>query len=97
MNGTELIGWCSSLILLLTIGRQVYTQWKTHSSVGVSRWLFVGQLAASTGYTIYSLLLHNWVFATSNIALLVTAVIGQALFLRNRHLDERAKSRSAAA
>ncbi len=97
MNGTELIGWCSSLILLLTIGRQVYTQWKTHSSVGLSRWLFVGQLAASTGYTIYSFLLHNWVFATSNIALLATAVIGQTLFLRNRRREEREGSRSAAA
>ena len=35
-------------ILLLTIGRQVYTQWRDGTSQGVSKWLFVGQLAAST-------------------------------------------------
>lgn len=84
VNPTEMIGWVSSLVLLLTIGRQVYTQWKTRSSAGVSRWLFVGQLTASTGYTVYSGLLHNWVFLTSNVALLLTAVIGQVLYLRNR-------------
>jgi uncharacterized protein with PQ loop repeat len=80
----DAIGWASSCVLLLTIGRQVYTQWKTHSSAGLSRWLFVGQLAASCGFTVYSWLLGNWVFLCSNVALLVTAVFGQVLYLRNR-------------
>lgn len=84
MNGAELIGWASSLILLATIMRQTYTQWKTKATAGVSKWLFVGQLVASTGYTIYSYLLHNWVFLTSNIALLLTAVVGEILFAANR-------------
>jgi uncharacterized protein with PQ loop repeat len=84
VNGAELIGWASSLILLATIMRQTYTQWKTKATAGVSKWLFVGQLVASTGYTIYSYLLHNWVFLTSNIALLLTAVVGEILFAANR-------------
>ena len=88
VNFIDLIGWTSSVVLLATIGRQVYTQWKTRTTAGVSKWLFVGQLTASTGYTIYSVLLHNWVFMTSNIALLGTAVVGQALFLRNRRLQK---------
>jgi MtN3 and saliva related transmembrane protein len=88
VNYIDLIGWTSSVILLATIGRQVYTQWKTRTTAGVSKWLFVGQLTASTGYTIYSVLLHNWVFMTSNIALLGTALVGQALFLRNRRLQK---------
>src|ERR1700733_6687127 len=88
VNFIDLIGWTSSVVLLGTIGRQVYTQWKTRSTAGVSKWLFVGQLTASTGYTIYSVLLHNWVFMTSNITLLGTAVVGQALFLRNRRLQK---------
>jgi MtN3 and saliva related transmembrane protein len=88
VNFIDLIGWASSVVLLATIGRQVYTQWKTRSTEGVSKWLFVGQLAASTGYTIYSVLLHNWVFMTSNIALLGTALVGQALLLRNRRLQK---------
>jgi uncharacterized protein with PQ loop repeat len=84
MSYVELIGWGSSAVLLATIGRQVYTQWKTRATQGVSKWLFVGQISASTGYTVYSALLHNWVFVTSNAALLCTALLGQVIFLRNR-------------
>ena len=81
----DLIGWVSSAVLLLTIGRQVYTQWRTRSDAGVSRWLFLGQLSASTGFALYSYLLHNWVFLSSNIALLVTAVAGEIIYLRNKN------------
>jgi MtN3 and saliva related transmembrane protein len=84
----EFLGWASSGVLLLTLMRQVYTQWKTRSTAGVSKWLFLGQLTASLGYTIYSYLLHNWVFLTSNIAILGTALIGEALYLRNRRLKD---------
>jgi MtN3 and saliva related transmembrane protein len=78
------IGWASSLILLATLIRQAYTQWKSHEVSGVSRWLFVGQVTASVGFTIYSLLLRNWVFASSNIAILMTAIAGEAIYLRNK-------------
>jgi MtN3 and saliva related transmembrane protein len=84
----ELLGWISSAVLLLTLMRQVYTQWKTRTTAGVSKWLFIGQLTASVGYTIYSFLLHNWVFLSSNIAILATALVGEALYLRNRRLQE---------
>jgi len=80
----DIIGWTSSVVLLLTLLRQTYTQWRTKATAGVSRWLFVGQLTASTGYAIYSYLLHNWVFLTSNIALLATAVVGECMYLSNR-------------
>jgi hypothetical protein len=46
---TELIGWMAATVLLATMGRQVYTQWRDGTSQGVSKWLFVGQLAASFG------------------------------------------------
>ncbi len=95
----ELIGWGSSLILLLTLMRQVYTQWRTRAIAGVSKWLFVGQLAASTGYVVYSVLLHNWVYVSSNIAILATALLGEAIYLRNRKLasrDAAGASRAAA-
>jgi MtN3 and saliva related transmembrane protein len=84
MKPVDLVGWISSAILLVTIMRQVYTQWKTKSTAGVSQWLFIGQLTASVGYVIYSYLLRNWVFLTSNSALLLTAIIGQCLFLHNK-------------
>ena len=93
----DLIGWASSVVLLATISRQVYTQWKTRSTQGVSKWLFIGQLTASCGYTVYSILLHNWVFMASNIALLGTAVVGQALLIRNRRSSPPDSPRSQAA
>ena len=82
----EILGWGSSLILLATLIRQVYTQWRTRSTTGVSRWLFIGQCTASVGYIIYSYMLHNWVYVSSNIAILVTALVGEGLYLRNRRL-----------
>jgi MtN3 and saliva related transmembrane protein len=52
----------------------------------------VGQLAASVGFTIYSWLLRNWVFMGSNAAILLVAIAGEIMYLRNR----RAKPRGAA-
>jgi MtN3 and saliva related transmembrane protein len=90
MQFVELIGWMSSAVLLATIARQVYTEWKTESAAGVSHWLFIGQVTASSGFTIYSLLLHNWVYVVSNIALLITAVIGQIIYKRNKRQSSNA-------
>jgi hypothetical protein len=49
MKNADLLGWISSFNPLLTLLRQVYVQWKSESVAGVSKWPFVGQLAASTG------------------------------------------------
>ncbi|HVL58515.1 MAG TPA: hypothetical protein VM491_18595 [Burkholderiaceae bacterium] len=81
---SEWIGWSSATILLLTLSRQVYTQWRTQDTRGVSRWLFVGQTAASTGFLTYSWLLANWVFVVTNALILLTAVVGQIVFWHNR-------------
>jgi len=81
---TEAIGWISAIILLATIGRQVFTQWRDRSSQGVSKWLFIGQMAASSGFVIYSWMLGNWVFVMTNLLILVTALIGQYIFLTNK-------------
>ena len=83
-NWLELIGWASSAILLATLMRQVYTQWRTRATAGVSKWLFIGQCTASVGYTAYSLLLHNWVYVSSNIVILATALVGEWIYMRNR-------------
>jgi uncharacterized protein with PQ loop repeat len=92
LNPTELIGWSSSLILLATLIRQVHKQWKTRADAGISKWLFIGQVTASVGYTVYSLLLHNWVFLTSNLAILATAIAGELVFMRNKKSPLRDKT-----
>jgi uncharacterized protein with PQ loop repeat len=80
----DIIGWVSSVILLLTLGHQVRKQWVSGDSRGVSTWLFIGQTAASLGFSVYSLLLENWVFLTTNLLLLLNAALGQWVTLRNR-------------
>ena len=92
---TDLIGWCSTVILVLTIGRQAFTQWKERSTAGMSRWLFIGQLAASTGFVVYSYLLGNLVFVISNLFMLVIAAIGQWLYVRNKKREERRSNEPA--
>lgn len=73
---TEIIGWVSSLILLATLIKQVYKQWSDGTSEGISKWLFVGQLAASVGFTIYSYLVGSWVFMVTNFLLSINNIIG---------------------
>ena len=92
MKYAEWIGWASSCILLITLMRQVYTQWQSGATGGVSKWLFIGQMAASIGFTTYSFLLRNWVFMGSNAAILFVAIAGQMMYARNRR-GSRGKSR----
>jgi MtN3 and saliva related transmembrane protein len=80
----EIIGWTSSLLLFLTLSQQVWQQWRDRSTAGISRWLFVGQLAASLGFMIYSLLKRDWVFVTTNGAMVVNALVGCVVLRRNR-------------
>lgn len=80
----ELIGWSSAVILLLTIGRQVYSEWRDRSTRGLSKWLFIGQLTASAGFIVYSWLKNDWIFVITNILILLTAAIGQYIYLRNK-------------
>jgi MtN3 and saliva related transmembrane protein len=71
-----IVGWGSSLLLLVTISYQVWRQWKAEHSEGVSPWLFVGQAFASTGFTIYSVIKGDWVFTFTNAALGTSALVG---------------------
>jgi MtN3 and saliva related transmembrane protein len=86
---TEAIGWVSSLILVLTIGKQVFKQWHEGSSEGVSRWLFIGQMAASLGFTVYSVLVRNWVFVVTNAIMVLNGLLGYLITRRHRRREER--------
>jgi MtN3 and saliva related transmembrane protein len=80
----EAIGWASSVILIVTIAKQVFKQWKAGTSEGVSKWLFVGQLAASAGFTIYSVLVRNWVFVVTNALMVANALAGYWITMRQK-------------
>lgn len=79
---TEIIGWTSSAILLITLTKQVHKQWSDGTSEGISSWLFIGQLLASIGFTIYSYLIESWVFVFTNALLTITNLIGIYFYFR---------------
>lgn len=85
---TEIIGWVSSIILLLTISKQIYKQWVEESSKGVSKWLFIGQVGASIGFTIYSWLVKNWVFVITNFLMLLSSFVGLGILLFHRNRSQ---------
>ena len=86
----EVLGWFSSCVLVLTIAKQVYKQWQEGSSEGVSKWLFVGQMAASLGFTVYSWLVDNWVFVATNAVMLLNGLAGLLIVLHHRRRERRA-------
>lgn len=86
---TELIGWTSSAVLVATIAKQVHTQWRSGSSKGVSNWLFIGQLCASGGFLVYSVLVHSWVFVVTNALMVCNALAGYAVVRIHRRRARR--------
>jgi hypothetical protein len=89
MDNVSLIGWGAAAILLLTLGRQVWKEWQEGTSRGLSKWLFLGQMAASLGFVVYSWLKQDWVFVTTNLLILATAIAGQIIFHVNKTRSAR--------
>ncbi len=85
----ETIGWTSSLILLMTLIKQVHKQWKDGTSEGISKWLFIGQLTASIGFTVYSISTGSWIFAFTNGALTINNIIGIWLYYKFKNADNK--------
>lgn len=76
---SELIGWLASGVLVITLGYQVFNQWSSGTSEGVSPWLFVGQLVASVGFAAYSALIGNTVFIVTNSLIALSAITGMGV------------------
>jgi MtN3 and saliva related transmembrane protein len=89
---TQILGWSSSLVLVLTIAAQIWKQWREVATEGISIWLFLGQTAASTGFTAYSVLTKDWVFVVTNSLLLVSGLLGYAVLMRNRKREAESGS-----
>lgn len=91
---TEIIGWASSFILFITVSRQIYKQWKEGENQGVSIWLFVGQIAASLGFAVYSWLVWNPVFIFTNSLMVLNGIVGFILNLYLKKKDEMETNKS---
>ena len=75
----EYVGYASSAILLVTIGSQLWKQWHSGTSSGVSRYLFIGQFLASCGFVFYSALVGDAIFVVTNASLALAAIVGIAI------------------
>jgi uncharacterized protein with PQ loop repeat len=86
----DVIGWLASAVLLATLIRQIVTTASDPDAKGVSRWLFAGQCVASLGFVVYSVMVDNLVFVATNVAILLTAVVGQVIVSRrkSRHVAD---------
>lgn len=92
---TEAIGWMSSFVLVITIAKQVYKQWSEEKSEGVSTWLFVGQIAASVGFVVYSVLVSNWIFIFTNFLTVLNGIAGLIMTIYLKKNAKRAKQKWA--
>lgn len=88
-NLTEVIGWFSSFVLVLTIARQVFKQYQEGKSEGVSKWLFIGQMTASSGFLLYSWLVENWVFVVTNGLMLLNGLAGLLIVRHHRRKEQK--------
>jgi catechol 2,3-dioxygenase-like lactoylglutathione lyase family enzyme/uncharacterized protein with PQ loop repeat len=84
---SEMIGWLASSVLVVTLAYQVFNQWSSGTSKGVSPWLFVGQLVASGAFTVYSVMIDNTVFVVTNGLLVLSAVTGLSVLLWHRRRE----------
>lgn len=91
----QIIGFSASSVLLATLIHQVWKQWSSGKSEGVSPWLFVGQAVANIGMLAYSILLGDTVFIVTNSATLATSCLGFAVQMR--HAARASASRGPAA
>lgn len=82
--GIEAVGWASSALLFVTIVWQIRKQVREGTSQGVSIWLFVGNLAASIGFVMYSVAIENWVFAATNSLMAAGNIVGMGVVIRQR-------------
>lgn len=87
---SQILGWTSAAILVLTIVSQVRRQWQERSVKGVSPWLYVGQGTASTGLAVYSALSDNMVFVALNCTMAFLAMVGLVMwrYFRDEEDDE---------
>jgi MtN3 and saliva related transmembrane protein len=97
VDPTRWIGIGSALVLVATLLWQLHAQWARGTSEGVSRWLFVGQIAASTGFAIYSASIGDGVFVATNIATGASAIAGVILTQLLRRRARTREPRSAEA
>jgi MtN3 and saliva related transmembrane protein len=84
---THVFGYVASAVLFATLVTQIHKQWQRGTTRGVSRWLFIGQLVASIGFTIESAVIGSTLFVIVNSVLALSAVVGMGLWFYQRRRE----------
>ena len=82
MTGVDILGYSAGAITSLTFLPQVIKTWKLKSAKDVSLLMFVIAAINEVMWTVYGILLNNWVIILTNIIVLVMALTMIYLKLR---------------
>jgi len=80
----EMVGWAAVAILFATMTGQAWTEWRDRVKKGINPWFFVGQVAASVAFILYSAMVGNTIFVVGNTLVLAAALAGGAILLWNK-------------
>lgn len=84
----EFLGWVSGGILAVTLGQQLWGQWRDRSVLRGPPLLIGGHLLATGGLVVYSVLQRNRVFAVVS-ACLFLAILGSLWVGKRNRLRRR--------
>src|SRR3712207_9515655 len=65
---------------------------KEGTSEGVSKWLFLGQITASVGFLIYSVMKNDMVFIVTNALMVVNSLVGIAILFYHRRRENKSSA-----
>ena len=84
MELENVIGWAAVALLFATMAGQAWKQWKDNVKRGIGKLFFVGQIAASTLFLLYSTMIGDRVFVVGNAMVLAAAIAGGSILWFNR-------------
>ena len=84
METADYVGWAAVAVLFATMAGQAWKEWRDRVKHGVSRWFFVGQVAASVLFIAYSAMVGNRIFVVGNALVLLADEGDPAVHFRRR-------------
>ena len=84
METAQWVGWGAVAALFFTMSGQAWKQWRDRVKHGISKFFFIGQVAASVLFLTYSVMMGDRVFVVGNTLVLLAALSGGAILWWNR-------------
>lgn len=84
MEATQFVGWAAVAALFFTMAGQAWKQWKDDVKRGIGKFFFVGQVAASSLFLAYSVMLGETIFVVGNALVLTASIAGGVILWYNR-------------